>query len=279
MRIWEAIIYAIFGGATELLPISFAGHTAILQSVFGLSSLQTGGGAYVRAGISLGVLAAIILTFRAETRALGRELRLMTGMKRLRRHEAPDLLLRRSVTLGLFALVPMLCSLIFLAFAEHITRLPYVAGLFALNGLLIFSCCRGSTGQKAEREITLPDTLLIGVGRMLAVFPGLSSTGASLCIGRVRGLSLNYNLRLTYMLALAYECAAFLYRLIRAFLYGSFSGTVLLATALAIVFAAVFGYLAMQYFRYLLQRKKLNVFAYYCWDAAVIALVLALINA
>ena len=46
-----------------------------------------------------------------------------------------------------------------------------------------------------------------------------------------------------------------------------------------IVFAAVAGYLAIQYFRYLIQRNKINLFAYYSWEAAAIVLILALINA
>ena len=279
MRIWEAILYAIFGGATELLPISFAGHAAILQSTFGLASLSEGGGYYVRAGISLGVLLAVALSFPGESRALRTELLRMTGLKRLHRRERPDALRRRSVTLGFFALAPMLCSLFFVAAAERISSLLYVAGFFILNGLLIFFCSRGAAGRKTERDVTLTDTLVLGVSRMLSVFPGLSSVGTSMSLGRAQGLTPQYSLRLTYMLTLVYQCGAFLYRLIRAVAFGSFSGMILLQTALAAVLAAVFGYLAIQYFRYLLLRSKLNLFAYYCWDAAVIALVLALINA
>ena len=52
----------------------------------------------------------------------------------------------------------------------------------------------------------------------------------------------------------------------------------LLPMLLAMLFATVAGYLAIQYFRYLIQRKKWNLFAYYCWEAAAIVLVLALIN-
>lgn len=47
----------------------------------------------------------------------------------------------------------------------------------------------------------------------------------------------------------------------------------------ALVASTVAGYFALQYLKYLLHREKLRVFSYYCWDAAVIALILALINA
>lgn len=278
MKIWEAIIYGIFGGAAELLPISFGGHSTVLREVFNLSSLQQGGGYYVRAAICLGVLAAILLSFSSESRAFGRELLFITGLKHRRRGQRTDSVLRRSILLGFFALVPMLCTLLFTAAAEGITKLWLIALLFALNGLVIFLCCRRRVGKKTEKTVLLSDTLLIGFARMLSVFPGLSSVGSSMAVARARGLSVRYALRLTYLLTLCYEAAAFLFYLIRAFCFGSFSVGTLLPMLLAMLFSGIVGYFAIQYFRYLLNRDKLHVFSYYCWDAAVIVLILSLIN-
>lgn len=63
MKIWEAIIYGIIGGLTEVLPVSFAGHAALLRGAFNLSSLNEGSGLYVRAAICLGVALAVLLAF------------------------------------------------------------------------------------------------------------------------------------------------------------------------------------------------------------------------
>lgn len=279
MKIWEAIIYGILGGLTELLPISFSGHNAVLREILGLSSLQEGGGYYIRAAICLGVMLAITLAFAGEVRASFRTLRTLGRRPhRGRRPDAANAARRRSVLLGGFALLPMLLSFLFLAGAERVTRLPYIALLFVLNGVLLFFCCRRSAGRKTEAGVLLQDTLLIGAARMLSVFPGLSSLGSSISVGNVRGLSSQYNLRLAYLLTLAFEAAAFFFYFIRAFLYGSFSGGILLGMLLALIFAAVCGYLAIQYLRYLLNRGKLHVFSYYCWDAAVVVLILSLIN-
>ena len=278
MKIWEAIIYAVFGGATELLPISFGGHSAILGGIFNLSSLSEGGGYCARAVICLGVMAAFVRFFSAETLSCGRELLLITGLKRRRRHQRDNVLLRRSILLGFFALVPMLCSLFFTAAAERITSLLIIALLFALNGLFLFLCSRRRIGRKTEKTLLLSDTLLIGLARMVSVFPGLSSVGSSIAVSQARGLSMRYALRLTYLLTLCYEAAAFLFYLIRGIAFGSFSAGILLPMLFAMLVSGVVGYLAIQYFRYLLNRGKLIVFAYYCFDAAAITLVLSLIN-
>lgn len=88
-----------------------------------------------------------------------------------------------------------------------------------------------------------------------------------------------YNLRFGLLLTLAVELAGFVYYSIRALAFGTFAASVLLHMLLALVISFVTGYLVLQYLKYLLQKKRLRVFAYYCWDAAAIVLILSLINA
>ncbi len=273
MKIWEAIVYGIFGGLAELLPISFSGHAALLKNAFHMSSLTDGGGYFVRAAICIGVALAIYLSFSSETAEIYKTLR---GKRRRRR---PSRLQRRSFMLGGIAFVITLGSLFFLPAAERIERLLYVIAFFAINAGVLYLCCRGRTGQKDERSVTLADMVLLGTARMLSVFPGLSPLGMSVAVGRARGFSLQYNLRLAYMLSLAYQIVLFVFYLIGGIAFGSFAWGILLPCLFALAFSAVFGYFAIQYFRYLLQRVKLNMFVYYCLEAAALTAILALINA
>ncbi len=278
MSIWEAIIYAICGGICELLPLSFAGHAAALQNAFHLSPLSEGGGCYVRASIALGVIIAILLAFPAEMGSTRQGLRLLRRQRRPRRGEKRQRLQLRTVRLILVALLPMLLSFLFLSYAESIHRLPVIAVLFAISGLFIYMCCCGQVGQRMERDLTLIDSLVIGFTRMVSVFPGMSSVGTSLAVGRTLGIEQQCSVRLTYTLTLGYEIAALIYYVLRAVFVGSFSGMILLACVLSVLCTATVGYFALQYARYLLEKNRLKFFASYCWDAAVIVLILALIN-
>lgn len=279
MKIWEAIIYGIVGGITELLPISFTGHCAVLNSAFHITPLWEGGGYYVHAALVLGIMGAIILSFRPELTVSGREVLFLFGLKKRRRRERTYPMVRRSLLLGFFALIPMLLSLLYCTYSEKWIRLPLSALFFALNGTVIFFASRVLNGRKTERSLTLPEAVAIGAARAASGFCGLSPLSSSLCVGRACGMTQGYNLRFAYTLSLAFGGVCFVFRLIRAFVYGTFSAGILLPMLFAAVFAAVFGYLAIQYFKYLMNRDKLDVFAYYCWDASVIVLILALINA
>ncbi len=278
MSIWEAIIYAICGGLCELLPLSFTGHAAMLKNAFQLSALSEGGGYYVRAAITLGLILAIVCAFPSEIGNVRQGYRLLRRPSRRRRGENREQLQARTARLYRFAIFPMLASFLFLAYAERVSRLPYIAGFFALNGCFIYMCCRGQAGQRTERDLTIIDALAIGLARMVSVFPGLSSVGSSLAVGRAFGIEQQCNVRFAYTLSLGYQMIALIYYTLRAVLYGSFSGMILLTCVLCVLCTAAVGYFALQYVRYLLEKNRLNFFAYYCWDAAIIALILALIN-
>jgi undecaprenyl pyrophosphate phosphatase UppP len=145
LSIWEAIIYAICGGICELLPMSFSGHAAVLQNAFQLSPLTEGGGYFVRAAIILGVILAIMLALPSEIGSAYMGWRLLRQKRRPRRGDTRAQLQIRTARLYLFALIPMFLSFLFLAYADRISRLPYIAGLLFLNGCFIYMCCRKSS--------------------------------------------------------------------------------------------------------------------------------------
>ena len=278
MKLWEAIVYGIFGGLTELLPVSFQGHLVFLQGAFDLTPL-TGNGYFIRAALCLGIAFAVLLSFSTESGSMSRELLKMTGLEKQRRKEKSNLLLRRSILLCVFALIPMLLSFLYTAFAQRITSLFYTALLFALNGLVLALCFHRAAGDKAEAETTVLDTLLLGLARAASVFPGLSSVGSSFALGHVRGLSREYNLRLAYLLTLFYEVVAFVYYLVLGFVYGSFALSLILPVLIAALTAAIAGYFGIQYLRYMLRHNMLDFFSYYCWTLTGILLFLSIVNA
>ena len=278
MKIWEAILYAVFGGATELLPLSFSGHAAVLHEVFHLTGLTETGGYYTRLGITLGVIAAIILSFPGESRRFGREVLCVTGARRRSRSDLTERSLTRSVLIGLFALLPMLLSLIFVALAERKTGLVVTALLFTVNGFVLYSACRYPEGRKNGERILVSDAAVVGVSRLAAIFPGLSSLGNSLAFGKFRGFEHEYNLRFAYLLTLSFQTVSVLYHLIRAVAFDSIAAGIL-PMLVSMVTAAAVGYFAIQLMRYLFEQGRVYVFSYYCWDATALILILALIRA
>ena len=280
MKIWEAIIYAIIGGITKLMPISFSGHSILIQNTFHLSSLYNGDGLFVRAGISLGIFIALYMVFYKEAKEYKLIMRnLKNGDSRRRRVQREERELNtRFLLLTMIGFIPMLLSLIFLGKAEGINKLTYITAFFVLNGLVILLCTRRPAGKIDGWHTNLFDALWIALARIFAVFPGLSSVGASICIGRARGLDDTVNFRLTYMITLAFELVSVIYYLLRGFIVGSFYGRTILSFLIAVPVSTVASLLALVTMRNILAQNKLRSFMYYCFDAAAIAFIIAIIN-
>lgn len=128
------------------------------------------------------------------------------------------------------------------------------------------------------RALMLPDALLACATRLAAVLPGLSPLGLTLAVCRLRDLRTDFALRFTAMLTLGFSLCE--------------SSTPCACSHCGDVFRVAVAADARRARRLDRGRifcpavsqisaapEKLRVFSYYCWDAAVIALILALINA
>ncbi len=280
MKIWEVIVYALVGGIAELIPVSFPAHSAMLQNVFHMTSLTTGEGIYIRAGICLGIVLALYMVFRDETkesRVLLRKMRSGTSRRRRGQNEEQGSNLR-VVLLVLFALIPMLFSFLFMGKAETSGSLIHITIFFVINGILLFVCSRGPVGKRDADDVTLYDSLLIGILRTVSVFPGLSSVGTSLCVGRARGMSPAFNFRFTYMLTLCIQGISSVYFIFRGIFLGAFSFGTVLSFLIAVAVSSVSAFFALLYFKNVIIKDKLKMFVYYCFDAAAIAFIIAIIN-
>ena len=147
-----------------------------------------------------------------------------------------------------------------------------------MNGFVLYSACRYPEGRKNGERILVSDAAVVGVSRLAAIFPGLSSLGNSLAFGKFRGFEHEYNLRFAYLLTLSFQTVSVLYHLIRAVAFDSIAAGIL-PLLVSMAAAAAVGYLAIQLMRYLFEQGRVYVFSYYCWDATALILILALIRA
>src|SRR5262249_1154439 len=60
--------------------------------------------------------------------------------------------------------------------------------LLFVNGIVLLAVARVATGTKKIEELEVLDCLIIGVTQGLAVLPGISRLGMTLCAGILRGL-------------------------------------------------------------------------------------------
>ena len=148
---------------------------------------------------------------------------------------------------------------------------------FALiaTGFLLLAADRYGHGNKTEKAMTLSDALVIGLAQMIAVVPGLSRSGTTISFGMLRGFERSFAVKFSFLLSIPAVLGANLVSLVKAFAAGV-DWSMAPKYLVGVLVAFVSGYFAIYLLRMIVQRGKFGGFAYYCWGAGLVTLILSL---
>jgi undecaprenyl-diphosphatase len=275
MTYWTAIFLGIVQGLAEFLPISSSGHLAVFQHFLNIGSLD--GNLFFDVLLHLGTLAAVIIAFWPDVSTLFSEGFVMLHLKKLPRGKKPDMLKRRLIWFIILGTLPLLVIVFFKKYVESLSdNMFFIAFAFVLTGALLFTADRLGHGNKDEKSATASDALIVGLAQAVAVTPGISRSGATICTGMLRGFDRNYAVRYSFLLSIPAVVGAFIMTLADAVKAG-IEWSLVPMYLVGMVVAFVTGYAAIYLLRMIVQRGKFGGFAYYCWGAGLVTLVLALV--
>ena len=274
MTYGQAILLGFVQGVAEFLPISSSGHLAVLQNFLAIGDMENH--LLFDVLLHLGTLAAVFLAFRSDIRSLWNEGLRMLHLKKTRRGEKPDGVKRRLIWFLIVATVPLVPAAILNKFVENLYQNTFFIGFaFLVTGFLLFMADRMGHGNKSERGATLGDAVTVGLAQMIAVVPGLSRSGTTISAGLLCGFDRNFAVKFSFLLSIPAVLGANFVSLVKAFAAGvdwAMAPKYLVGVAMAFVS----GYLAIYLLRMVVQRGKFGGFAYYCWGAGLVTLILSL---
>ncbi len=272
---WQAAVLAIVQGITELFPVSSLAHAVLLPPLLGWQSDQQGELFLpFLVVLHLGTAAALLLFFWRDWLEV-----LSAPVPRSgSRTEAAS---RRLLLLVALGTIP--AAVVGLVLERRLRELfgggPEVGFFLILNGGVLFLGDRLRASATTRELTTLRwwEALAIGAAQAVALVPGFSRSGCTMVAGLAVGLRHEAAAHYSFLLATPIILGAGLVevpRLLRAPDHGPLG-----IAALAGVAAGVTAWLStaglMRYFR---QRefRALDPFAYYCWIAGGLALVVLL---
>ncbi|MBL9019748.1 MAG: undecaprenyl-diphosphatase UppP [Myxococcales bacterium] len=251
MALWFAALMGLIQGLTEFLPISSSAHLRIAPALFG----QPDPGPAYTAVIQLGTLAAVIAYY-------AKDLVHLTGAM-FRDPTGPEGKLPLLIAAGTIPIV-----IAGLAMKKHIEgdlRSLWVTASvligFSLVMLLIDRYAAGRDSTKPFGSITLADALLIGLAQTLALVPGVSRSGATICMALLVGLSRSDAARFSFLLSIPAIAGAGVFELRDALKVLGRDAIPALAVGTSV--AAVTGYAAIAWLIKWLGSHDLIVFVIY----------------
>ena len=269
MTYLQALILGMIQGATEFLPVSSSGHLVLVPWLVGWQVAGESNLAF-DALVHWGTLAAVLIYFRRDLWRI-----LLAMVDGLRTRDPLGQVDSRLGWLILVSNVPAgLAGLLFGEWFERIFERPQVAAIFLLvtAGALLYAERAGGSAEAGEsiETLTWKSALLIGCAQVVAIFPGMSRSGATIAAGLLVGLRRSDATRFSFLVGVPIFVGAGALQLIDLGSMPEFQFDILFTGLIA---AAIVGLLAIHTMLLIVRRRSLHPFAAYCALLGIASLV------
>ncbi len=248
----QALLLAAIQGLTEFLPISSSAHLVIPSLVLGWPDQ----GLAFDIAVHVGTLVAVVIYYRRDLLMLAR------GCGDAVRYREPNAETHMVLLLACASVPVAVVGMAGVSFIENQLRtLPVIATTTAVFGILLGYADRYTRRVPANRGLTLPIALMIGMAQALAPVPGVSRSGVTITAGLLLDLDRQTAARFSFLLSIPVIAGAGLVKSVELARGDAAVDWLLLAVGASV--AALTAYACIAVFLRLLDRVGLMPFVYY----------------
>jgi len=263
---WQGLALGIVQGLTEFLPVSSSGHLALAQQLLPGFSQP---GVLFDVCLHLATALAVVIYFYQDLvgllkRKAGGEVSVMSGGGALKQADWKLMGAIVIATIPTGALGWLLKDRVESTFQQPI----FVGGFLVITALMLFGADLAARWRKEFLQGQDPggwQSIVIGVAQGLAVFPGISRSGATISAGIFTGSRGDYAARFSFLCSVpAVLGAAMLSLWDERSAIAGFQAPELLAYGLGMLAALVAGYFSIGLMFKVVRRTRLSWFGIYC---------------
>jgi undecaprenyl-diphosphatase len=273
MTLLQAIILGIVQGLTEFLPISSSAHLVLVPYLLNWNIPEEPAFIF-DVLVQVATLVAVIVYFWKELVAILRAW--LQGLAQ--RKPFADAASRMGWYILLATLPAGVIGLALKDLVEWAFASPMAVAFFLLltAGLLV-TAERAGRRSRAIQALGWKDALWIGFGQALAIFPGISRSGATIFAGMTRDLERPAAARFAFLISIPIMLAAGLAAGLDLLQMDGFAD-LLPVFIPGFIASAVTGYLSIRWLLSYLVRHSLHGFAIYCIGLSALVLTISIVR-
>jgi undecaprenyl-diphosphatase len=273
MSIFQAVVLGIVQGLTEFIPLSSSAHLVLVPAVLGWTFSQQAAFVF-DVLVQMGTLLAVIAYFRRDL--IGMLGGVLRGISRLRPLETPE---ARLAWLLVLATVPaVIAGLLLKDLVEQAFSSPTAVSAFLL--FTAFWLLLSERLGRRSRDLTslnAMDAIWVGLAQAIALFPGVSRSGATIGGGLMRNLDRTASARFSFLMSIPVMLGAGAIALGDLIRMAELQ-TLAVPVVAGFVTAAIVGYASIRWLLSYLSTHNMRVFIGYCAVIGTIGVVLGLLH-
>ncbi len=272
MHFIEAIILGLIQGLTEFIPVSSSGHLIIIPKLLGWKDM----GLTFDVALHLGTVIALIAFFwRDWVKIITQFYSHVVKRKDYIEMEAGGSHGRQMIPIIVACVPAALVGYKWNDYIEETLRNPYFVIIpMVIVGLVMLLGEKLGRRNRPMGQMNYKDYIIIGLAQAMALFPGVSRSGATITAGLFLNLEREAAARFSFLMSMPIIVAAALLQFYKNFLKVGITSSELAVFAVGLITAAISGYLAIRFLMNFVQKRSLAAFAIYRFAFAVLVLLI-----
>ncbi len=265
IRVLQYVFLGILQGFTEPIPVSSSGHLLIAKELFNFDMLNDMNFEII---VNFGSFLAILFLYRKEI------FKIITDFfsfiktkdeKYKKNYKYAWLIVLGTIPAGIFGLV-------FKDKIEILSGNVKIIGVALLITCLALFLIKDAKGKKEKKDITILDSIIIGFFQVIALFPGISRSGATIVGGVSRNLKRETAVNYSFMLYLPISVATMILG-VKDLAETSNLNNLILPYSLGFIASMIVTYFSAKWFINIIKKGKLGYFSIYCLIAGILVIL------
>lgn len=272
---FKSLLFGLFSGLLDILPVSAEAHSKLLLKFFGVKAASD----VMNLLIHLAILIALYYSSQNHLIRMNRA-RALARIPKRKRKRPLDVRSMMDWSLLKTMIVPALLGVYCRKYTAAIqSNLMLIALFLFLNGVILYTPQFFPTSNRDSRTLSRVEGLLMGFGGAVSAVPGISAVGASTAIGSLCGVDRLYGLNMALMMNMAISAGLALLDILAIASNGFGTLSFVILFRYIVSAAAAFGgtMLGIRLMRHLAAEHGYSLFGVYCWGLALFTFILNLI--
>lgn len=181
MAILYALILGLVQGLCEFLPISSSGHLLLFEHIFGIAE----GSLFFNVLMHFATLVAVVIVFWKD-------------IAYLVRHPFS----KQTLSIVVATIPTVIIALVVEHFVSEYVMLTFLGFGFLISAITISITCILQKRGRNVGEINYKNSLMIGLVQGIAVFPGISRSGSTICAALISGVEREQAAKFSFLISL-----------------------------------------------------------------------------
>ena len=251
MEIFYLVILGLVQGLTEFLPVSSSGHLVLLSKWFGISDSL-----FVSILLHLATFFSILVVLRKEVFYL------------IRHPFSKD-----TIRLAIATIPTCILALVLMPLIDQSFEGIFLPFCFLISALLLMVTDL-TTKRKSfplQSQLTNKNAFLMGIGQGLAIFPGISRSGTTICVGLLAGSPKDECAKFSFLMSLPIILLSMAMEIYKIVAKDYIISVNVAGVILSFVIAFLVGIFAIKVMLRLTQKASFRYFAFYLIVISVLA--------